>query len=351
MNLYKKILNKNFFFKFISIILFIVSIIFLPGLTKPNIFNNKNILYINNKYENKLNNSLKIYNNKILLKNKNKLSFGLNVALCVIAKQENIYINEFVDYYFKLGIKKIFLYDNNELNDENFYEVLEKEIKNGFIQVINFRGINKPQRKAYDDCYNNNKNDFDWIGFYDVDEFLYIENYTNINEFLSLPIFDNCTSILVNWKYYGDNNYIYYEPKPLKERFTKPFYFTHKIESNKYLFAAAKSIIRGGLNITWAHFPHFLENSTICRPTGTIVERPLLYPNYSSAYIKHYATKSTQEYIIKLFKGTVNSNITINRDSIIFWLKNYYFIINKITRKKILFLKRILKFKIEKYLV
>jgi hypothetical protein len=32
-----------------------------------------------------------------------------NVALCVIAKNENLYIKEFVEYYKNLGIKKIFL--------------------------------------------------------------------------------------------------------------------------------------------------------------------------------------------------------------------------------------------------
>ena len=32
-----------------------------------------------------------------------------DVALCVIAKNENLYIKEFVEYYKNLGIKKIYL--------------------------------------------------------------------------------------------------------------------------------------------------------------------------------------------------------------------------------------------------
>ena len=36
-----------------------------------------------------------------------------------------------------------------------------------------------PQIKAYNDYYINNKNSFDWIAFYDIDEYLYLKNYKN----------------------------------------------------------------------------------------------------------------------------------------------------------------------------
>jgi len=247
-----------------------------------------------------------------------KFSFGLNVAICVIAKQENLYINEFVDYYKDLGIKKIFIYDNNEFSGENFKVILDEEISKGFVEIIDFRGINSPQIKAYNDCYINNRKYFDWLAFYDVDEFLYLRNYSNINEFLSLKKFEKCSSILINWMYYGDNNKILYEQKPLKNRFTHPFYFSNNKIYDKYYYSAAKSIIRGRLNISWAHFPHFLNNSIICRPDGKIVQQPFSSPQYNSAFIKHYTTKTIEEYIIKLFKGNVFSSEPLNLDSLIF---------------------------------
>ena len=270
--------------------------------------------------------------------------------IIIIAKQENLYIKEFLVHYRKLGVKKIFLYDNNELKGENFKNILNEEILTGFVEIINYRGFKSPQIKAYNDCYFNNDKYFDWIAFYDVDEFLYLENYTNINEFLSLKIFENCSSILINWRYYGDNNNVFYEPKPLQNRFTKPFNFLENKTYDKYFYAAAKSIVKGRLNITWAHFPHFLKDSNICRPDGKIVKEPLSPPQYSSAYIKHYTTKSIEEYLIKLFKGNVISNSNLNFDSLIFWIKEYYFLFNKITKEKLKLIKYILKFNIEKYL-
>ena len=276
------------------------------------------------------------------------MNYKINFAICTVAKQEVLYIKEFVDYYKKIGAKKIFLYDNNEISGENFDKILFDEVVDDFVEIINYRGLYKPQQKAYNDCYINNQNKFDWFAFFDVDEFLYLENNSNIIDFLSLSQFENCSSILINWKYYGDNNHIYYEPKSVQERFLKPFSFPDYLTKSTF-YAAAKSIIRTKLNITWAHFPHFLNDSNLCRPDGKREDKPLSPPQYYKAYIKHYATKSMEEYLIKLFKGTVNSNFTLTNENIIFWLKNYYFLFNTVTRKKLIYLKRNLKFEIKKY--
>lgn len=137
--------------------------------------------------------------------------------------------------------------------------------------------------------------------------YYFLKNYSNIKKFLSLSIFKNCSSILINWKYYGDNNELFYKPKLLQKRFTKPFYFT-KNSKNIYFYSAAKSIIRGGLNITWAHCPHYLDNQVICKSDGSVIKTYFSDPQFSIAYLKHYATKSTQEFIEKLIRGQVLSS-------------------------------------------
>ena len=47
-----------------------------------------------------------------LIKNKK------GVCLCTIAKKENLYAREFVEYYHLLGFKKIIIFDNNEIQGE-----------------------------------------------------------------------------------------------------------------------------------------------------------------------------------------------------------------------------------------
>ena len=128
-------------------------------------------------------------------------SYGINVLICAITKQENLYLEEFIEYYVSLGIKKIILYDNNDLDDENINDLLlNKTLFQDFIDIIDYRGIKYAQKKAYNDCYNNNKNKYDWIAFFDIDEFLYLKGFQNINKFLSLSRFKKCSSILIPLK-------------------------------------------------------------------------------------------------------------------------------------------------------
>lgn len=94
-------------------------------------------------------------------------------SICLIVKQENRYIKEFINYYRKLKINKIFIYDNNDLNGENLEDILSKYIKYNFVEIINYRGKYKPQKQAYNNCYINNNKDYNWMAFYDADEYLY----------------------------------------------------------------------------------------------------------------------------------------------------------------------------------
>ena len=44
----------------------------------------------------------------------------MNTAICCIAKYENRYLKEWVDYHMELGFDQIFIFDNNTLNGGDF---------------------------------------------------------------------------------------------------------------------------------------------------------------------------------------------------------------------------------------
>jgi len=296
---------------------------------------------------NELKTSLKLFfiNFLFIIKILIKFPFGLRILLCTIAKEENKYIKEFVEHYKKLKIKKIIIYDNNDIKGEVFDDILKYEIKNNFVRIINYRGFKQPQIQALNNCYKRFNKNYDWIAFYDIDELLQIKNFTDINEFLTLPRFKNCQSILINWKYYGDNNKIYYESKPLSERFNKSFYFNKINNYNIYLVSAAKTIVRGGLNIKWELFPHYLNNTINCRPDGTILKNYFSPPHYLIAYLAHYTTKSTEEFAERLNRGDVYLETTENYiKSRIF---DYYFFFNIKTKQKLNLFKEKIKYKIQ----
>ena len=81
-----------------------------------------------------------------------------------------------MEHYKKIGYDKIFIYDNNDIGDEKFEDVLNEYIANKFVIHINYRGYRgkreSPQSDAFFDCYEKNKNNYDWLSFFDFDEFL-----------------------------------------------------------------------------------------------------------------------------------------------------------------------------------
>ena len=114
-------------------------------------------------------------------------NFRIKVCICTLGKNENKYIKEFLDYYKQIGVDKIFLYDNNDIGykNESFDEIISEYIKDGFVNVINYKGEKYPQFKIYTDCYRKNNKIYDWLIFFDIDEFINLENYKSIKDFLN----------------------------------------------------------------------------------------------------------------------------------------------------------------------
>ena len=167
--------------------------------------------------------------------------FNINykgICLCTICKNENLYLREYVEYYRLLGFDKIIIFDNNDINGETFNELLKYYILNDFVEIIDIRGLKSVQIGAYNYCYEKSKNKYDWIAFFDLDEYLYIKNNLNITNYLYNKRFQKCQSIVLNWHIFDDNDLVKYDNRTLLERFKRI----------KFKSSRAKSIIRGSQN-------------------------------------------------------------------------------------------------------
>ena len=111
-----------------------------------------------------------------IIKGEEESNQNISVCLCAIGKKENLYAKEYVEHYKKIGYDHVYIYDNNDINDEKFEDVLQKEISENFVTIIDYRGFDRskgaPQFVSYRDCYEKNKNKCDWLSFFDFDEFL-----------------------------------------------------------------------------------------------------------------------------------------------------------------------------------
>lgn len=264
----------------------------------------------------------------------------IKVAVCCIGRQENRYINEFVNHYLSLGVDKIFIYDNNHDGEEHFEDVIPSSLLKEKIEIIDYRNQSICQLKSYQDCYNKHNNEYDWILFIDCDEYLYMNGFNNIKDFLSQDKFNNYQLLHVNWMVYSDNNNVRYEDKPLKERFTKPVMPLNwgkcKIPENNLV----KSIIRGGLNdIKWYGTPHTpYSKSKCCNPSGNECQT-IAYLNafdFNHAHFKHYTTKTIEEWLdIKTKRGFPDGNKDhFKKVDII----DEFFKVNEVTEEKLKYL-------------
>ena len=75
------------------------------------------------------------------------------VSFCTVVKEENRYIRESIQHYKKYDKDKIFLYDNNNMNDEKFEKVISDFIRDKYVEIIDFREAPTLKLKAYNDSY------------------------------------------------------------------------------------------------------------------------------------------------------------------------------------------------------
>jgi hypothetical protein len=221
------------------------------------------------------------------------------VGICSIGRKENLYAKEFVEYYLNLGIKKIIIYDDNEINGEKFEDVLKEYIINEKVEIVNIRGFESAQLPSYNNCYMKYRNQFDFLLFLDFDEFVTIENNKDINAYLSDNKFQKCETIVLNWVIYGDNNLVKYDNRTMIERFTKPYGNKNK----------GKCIVRTNIShliITYS-LKIGINTKYFCDSNGNRIflksSNRFKPPKKPEAFIKHFYTKSAEEFCNKINKG------------------------------------------------
>ena len=270
------------------------------------------------------------------------------VCMCVVAKKENNYIREFVEHYKKYDIDKIYIFDNNDKNGEKIENAIKDYIESGFVQLIDYKGIPQPQLLAYNDCYRRYNKIYDWLIFFDVDEYIYLKDFKSFKLFLNDKRFEKCNRVQLNIIFHTDNNQLYYKNKTLKERFTEREPIARgKIKGGSKVI---KSVIRGNIKNIKITCPHILyKNTKSCDGFG---KRKQVYygirtkeSDFEYYYIDHYYCKSTEEFINnKLLKTDAFHKIDNNMDKI-----NFYFKYNKVTKEKIDMIEKKTKYNLTKY--
>ena len=266
----------------------------------------------------------------------------IKVCLCTIGKLENLYVREFVSHYKSYGVDKIFIYDNNNINDERFETVINDYIRIGFVMIIDYRGKEKQQLKAYQDCLNKNYKEFSWIIFYDMDEFIHLKNFNNIKDYLNQPKFIKCQSIQLNMFFHNDNDLLYYDNRSLFQRFIKKI---------KRPIEPVKSIIKGNIKINISCVHNLNISLKSCNGFGKYNKKEknnilTKNPDFDSYYLDHFCFKSTEEFVNKINRGSAFYG---KEDSTKMVKIGWYFERNNRTERKISFMEKYTRLNLSQY--
>ena len=239
------------------------------------------------------------------------------VATC--AKNENDYIREWIQHYLDLNFDKIIICDNND--DESLLEVISDYIERGVVEVFDCRGLSIPFFQSEAMTMICNANNYKWCAYFDCDEFLELNNYNDIKQYLCNKDGD---CVIFNWMLFDSNRIIKHEDKNVQERFLMPYFPLINIENS-----FVKSIVRGGhfrYGKMFTNGTHLFKRLDGCDMTynfgGYFLTKKIgenlqsvLPLRYKEGYIKHYYTKSFNEWINKSKRGwgDVKKELTTSR--------------------------------------
>lgn len=247
----------------------------------------------------------KFWWNSKFLKRLPRLSFrnSNKIALVCIAKDEEHYIKEWVDYHLKLGFDDIFIYQN---------DWRAEQFDNPRVHLIEMDGEAR-NMVAYNHFLLNYRYDFAHVAVMDVDEFLALPKNRSIRDFLR--DYESYAAVGINWIHFGDNGYdkVTDGNYSVLERFTrsavKP---DHRIKTILNLRMVCRN--RYGIRVRYTN-PHFVtfdqdtDFYTIAVDKKTKIVGPWheteeLHPR---AWINHYFGKTLEEYkSIKQKRGKVD---------------------------------------------
>ena len=177
-------------------------------------------------------------------------------------------------------------------------------------------------------------------------EYIYLKDFKSIKSFLNDKRFEKCNRVQLNWIMHTDNNLLYYENKPLKERFPEIVPGAkRKLKGTK---RGIKSALRGNISNMDIIYIHELSKHTKnCNGFGKR-EKVNYYTTNSDFdyyYIDHYAFKSTEEFIkYKLKKSDVMYKNSNNMDKI-----RSYFGCCMVTKEKIDFMENETKYNLTEF--
>lgn len=238
----------------------------------------------------------------------------MKTCICTVIKNEQEYLDEWIKYHLDLGIHHIFIFE--DLDSKSHKEITDKYEQvtlSRITSVLTIKQTREAQELKHTKRYNiqhlyyrnilshlkiHYASEYDWCFVIDVDEFITTENNNDLSSMLSL--YEDYDAVILKWKCYGANGIIekpdYYQ-KGVVDTYAKEMYGTVPDNTNSFMKTA--------YNLK-KYAPEFFFNqhhpSEKCNWVNTDYEKTWEKTTYHNLFIRHYITKSFEEYVWKYTK-------------------------------------------------
>ncbi len=234
-------------------------------------------------------------------------------CILTVIKNEHEYLDEWIKYHLDLGIDHIFIFE--DMDSKSHKEIIDKYgdkvTLNGVLSILNgddkkkaielkqthkwniqhlyFRNGLRHIKERHSDVY-------DWCFVIDNDEFITLENENdNLKDVLSL--FKDYDAFIMQWKCYGANGHINkpdYSIKGVVDTYTKEA--EGNVPDTRDSFFKTCHNINTYKNEFFHNQHHPTDKSNWC---NTRFKKDKYGCSYDKIYLRHYITKSWEEYVWK----------------------------------------------------
>eukprot|EP01024_Parvocaulis_polyphysoides_P007707 TRINITY_DN12276_c1_g3_i1.p1 TRINITY_DN12276_c1_g3~~TRINITY_DN12276_c1_g3_i1.p1 ORF type:complete len:388 (-),score=25.63 TRINITY_DN12276_c1_g3_i1:275-1438(-) len=272
------------------------------------------------------------------------------VGLCTIARDEHLFIREWIMYHKYIGVSKFYVYDHmsippmesllqdfikSELVEYTYVKLEwlndEYNLDARPVQYMGSTHTNSPQRWAHVDCFKKHGNEHQFMAMIDIDEFIVL-NQGKDNNYLpvpnpDLPLFlekyNETGGLFMQWRIFGSNghvtrpeglvlkNYLKCETQPRKARPYDPKTIKHMVNMKFFLDMCIIHSCFTSVPSVNSYFEAFRPNQNI-------------KGYWQGLQLNHYLYKSLQDFDNKRNRGGghMNANLYKQRRT----LYNFHFV-------------------------
>ena len=216
------------------------------------------------------------------------------LSLCLICKDENDYLPEWLDYHILMGVDRFYIYDNESRVSLN--HTVKDYVDEGWAVVVDYPG-SKVQLFAYDHCLRVFGQNTFWMGFIDTDEFLVPKTTVDLRAFLKE--YESYAGLAVSSVFFGSNGHISRPAAGQIISYTRSVHPTFK--ENEFI----KSIVQPRL-IALPNSPHdfvYRENAWCVNENFIRVDDQRFAHSIEKIQLNHYFCRSLEEIEDKLKRG------------------------------------------------